>query len=180
MTSAVSDSVQRSDPPGTLAERETMLAFLDYHRLTLAGKLVGITAEQAISRSTVSELTLLGLVRHMTEVERGWIAEEFGDGYGTAAGPVVLPPLYSRPGAPDADFTDLQADRLAEDLATWRAETARTDTIVARRSLDDTIPNKRRGPVSLRWVLWHVFEEYARHNGHADIIREAIDGAVGE
>ena len=65
-------------------------------------------------------------------------------------------------------------------LATWRAEIARTDSIVAIRSLDDTIPSERRGPLSLRWVLWHVFEEYARHNGHADIIREAIDGSVGE
>ncbi len=69
---------------------------------------------------------------------------------------------------------------LEQDLATWRAEIARTDGIVAVRSLDDTIHSERRGPLSLRWVLWHVFEEYARHNGHADIIREAIDGAVGE
>ena len=70
--------------------------------------------------------------------------------------------------------------RLELDLATWRAEIARTDAIVAIRSLDDTIPSERRGTLSLRWVLWHVFEEYARHNGHADIIREAIDGSVGE
>jgi hypothetical protein len=180
MTVPVGNPVERVDPPGQLAEREMMLAFLDYHRLTLAGKLAGITAEQAISRSTVSELTLLGLVRHMTEVERGWIAEEFGDGYGTPAGPAELPPLYSRRGAPDAEFTELDAGRLELDLATWRAEITRTNSIVATRSLDDTIPNARRGPVSLRWVLWHVFEEYARHNGHADIIREAIDGAVGE
>jgi uncharacterized damage-inducible protein DinB len=172
--------VTRIDPPGRLGERETMLAFLEYHRRTLAGKLDGITAEQAVSRSTVSSLTLLGLVRHMTEVERGWIAEEFGDGYGTPAGPAELPPLYCRPDAPDADFDEVQAGRLEQDLASWSAEIARTDAIVANRLLDDTIPNARRGPVSLRWVLWHLFEEYARHNGHADIIREAIDGAVGE
>jgi len=180
MTVGTDQPAERIDPPGRLPERETMLAFLDYHRQTLAGKLVGVTAEQAISRSTVSELTLLGLVRHMTEVERGWIAEEFGAGYGTPAGPAELPPLYSRPGAPDADFTELDANRLQDDLATWRFEIARTDAVVASRSLDDTIPNGRRGPISLRWVLWHLFEEYARHNGHADIIREAIDGAVGE
>ncbi|MET0863635.1 MAG: DinB family protein [Nakamurella sp.] len=179
MTAAYSSS-DRVDPPGQLAEREMMLAFLNYHRVTLAAKVSGITAEQAITRSTVSELTLLGLIRHMTEVERGWIAEEFGDGYGTPSGPAELPPLYSRPGAPDAEFTELDAGRLALYLAAWQAETERTDGILAIRSLDDTIPNDRRGPVSLRWVLWHVFEEYARHNGHADIIREAIDGSVGE
>ena len=116
----------------------------------------------------------------MTEVERGWIAEEFGDGYGTPAGPAELPPLYCRPGAPDADFEELDPGRLEQDLATWLAEIDRTDRIVAGRSLDDATSNARRGPMSLRWVLWHVFEEYARHNGHADIIREAIDGAVGE
>ena len=180
MTVPAGTPVERVDPPGTLGEREMMLAFLNYHRVTLAGKLAGVSAAQAITRSTVSELTLLGLVRHMTEVERGWIAEEFGDGYGTPAGPAELPALYSRPDAPHAEFTELDAGRLEQDLAAWRAEITRTDAILAIRSLDDTIPTNRRGPVSLRWVLWHVFEEYARHNGHADIIREAIDGAVGE
>lgn len=157
-----------------------MVAWLAYHRRTLAQKIAGLSGEQAISRSTVSELTLLGLVRHMTEVERGWISEEFGVGYGTASGPEELPPLYCRPGAPDADFEELDANRLEPDLAAWRAEMARTDGLVAIRSLEDTINNKRRGQLSLRWVLWHVFEEYARHNGHADIIRESIDGGVGE
>jgi len=172
--------IERVDPAGTLGERDMMMAWLDYHRLTLARKLDGLTGEQAVLRSTVSDLTLLGLVRHMTDVERGWIAEEFGDGYGTAAGPAELPPLYSRPGAPDADFAELDPGLFEPNLATWRAEIARTDAIVAVRSLDDTVPNSRRGTLSLRWILWHVFEEYARHNGHADIIREAIDGAVGE
>jgi len=172
--------IERDDPAGTLGERDMLLAWLTYHRRTLAGKIDGLTGEQAVSRSTVSELTLLGLVRHLTEVERGWIAEEFGEGYGTPAGPAELPPLYSRPGAPDADFEELDPDHLERDMATWRAEIDRTDRIVAERSLDDITANERRGPLSLRWILWHVFEEYARHNGHADIIREAIDGSVGE
>jgi len=157
-----------------------MLAWLTYHRRTLARKIDGLTGEQAVARSTVSELTLLGLVRHMTEVERGWIAEEFGEGYGTPRGPAELPPLYSRPDSPNADFEELDPDQLDRDLAAWRAEMDRSDRIVAGRSLDDATSNERRGPISLRWILWHVFEEYARHNGHADIIREAIDGAVGE
>jgi len=164
--------IPRVDPGGTLGEREMAMAYLDYHRQTLARKLDGLTGEQAISRSTVSALTLLGLVRHLTEDERGWIAEDFAG--------IDLPPLYSRPGAPDADFAELDAGRLDVDLAAWRAEIARTDGIVATRSLDDTVQHPRMGEISLRWILWHLFEEYARHNGHADIIREAIDGAVGE
>jgi uncharacterized damage-inducible protein DinB len=172
--------IDRVDPAGTLGEREMITAWLNYHRRTLARKIDGLTGEQAIARSTVSELTLLGLVRHMTEVERGWISDGFGDGYGTEAGPLILPPLYARPGAPDADFDELDPERLDEDLAAWHVEMDRTDRIVAERSLDDVIPSARRGPLSLRWVLWHLFEEYARHNGHADIIREAIDGSVGE
>ena len=176
----MTEPITRQDPPGALGERDMMLAWLNYHRLTLAQKITGLSGEQAISRSTVSELTLLGLVRHMTEVERGWIAEKFGDGYGTESGPAALPPLYCRPDAPDADFDELDAGQVEQDLATWRAEIARTDRIVATRSLEDTINSERRGQLSLRWVLWHVFEEYARHNGHADIIRESIDGSVGE
>ena len=164
--------IPRPDPPGTLAEREMALAYLDYHRQTLARKIDGLTGEQAISRSTISGLTLLGLVRHLTEVERGWIAEDFlGQD---------LPPLYSRPGAPDADFTELEAYRLQADLAAWRAECARTDEVVRAHSLDELVQHERMGEISLRWILWHLFEEYARHNGHADIIREAIDGEVGE
>ena len=80
-------------------------------------------------------LTLLGLVRHLTEVERGWIAEDFlGQD---------LPPLYSRPGAPDADFTELEADRLQADLAAWRAECARTDEVVRAHSLDESVQHER-------------------------------------
>jgi hypothetical protein len=84
----------------------------DLHRRTLARKIDGLTGDQAVTRSTVSESTLLGLVRHMTQVEQGWIADEFGAGYGTPAGPAILPPLYSRPGAPDADFEEADPQHL--------------------------------------------------------------------
>ena len=164
--------LSRVDPPGTLAERDMTLAYLNYHRQTLAWKLDGLSGDQAITRSTVSGLTLLGLVRHLTEVERGWIMEDFlGED---------LPPLYSRPGARDADFDELDAGRLDADLAAWRDQIARTDGVVGSHSLDETVQHERVGEISLRWILWHLLEEYARHNGHADIIREAIDGEVGE
>jgi len=162
----------RAMPTGTLGEREMIMGWLAFHRQTLEWKLEGVSADQAVARSTVSQLTLLGLVRHMTEVERGWIAEEYGG--------QELAPLYCRPGAPDADFDELDPAKYTQDMATWRAEIERTDRIVAAHSLDDTVPSANRGDLSMRWILWHVFEEYARHNGHADIIRESIDGAIGE
>lgn len=164
--------IHRVDPGGTLAERDMLLAYLDYHRQTLARKLDGLTGEQAVTRSTVSALTLLGIVRHLTEVERGWVNEDF-DGQ-------ELPPLYSRPGAPDADFEELDPARLEADLAAWRAQIADTNAIVGAHQLDSRVEHERMGEISLRWILLHVLEEYARHNGHADILREAIDGAVGE
>jgi uncharacterized damage-inducible protein DinB len=165
-------AIVRMDPPGTVSERDMALAYLTYHRQTLARKLEGLTGEQAITRSTVSELTLLGLVRHLTEVERGWVNEDFAG--------QELPPLYSRPGAPNADFEELDPERLDVDLAAWRAQIVDTDAIVADHLLDETVEHDRMGTISLRWILLHLLEEYARHNGHADIIREAIDGDVGE
>ena len=165
-------TIHRTDPAGTVPEKQMLMAYLDYHRQTLARKLDGLTGEQAISRSTVSQLTLLGIVRHLTEVERGWINEDF-DGQD-------LPPLYSRPGAPDADFEELDPVGLDADLAAWRDQIADTDGIVGAHQLDNKVEHERMGEISLRWILLHVLEEYARHNGHADIIREAIDGAVGE
>ena len=165
-------AIVRMDPPGTVSERDMALAYLTYHRQTLARKLEGLTGEQAITRSTVSELTLLGLVRHLTEVERGWVNEDFAG--------QELPPLYSRPGAPNADFEELDPERLDVDLAAWRAQIVDTDAIVADHMLDETVEHDRMGTISLRWILLHLLEEYARHNGHADIIREAIDGDVGE
>jgi uncharacterized damage-inducible protein DinB len=162
----------RTDPAGTLPEKPMLMAYLDYHRQTLARKLDGLSGEQAIARSTVSGLTLLGIVRHLTEVERGWINEDFAG--------QDLPPLYSRPGAPDADFDELDGAGLDADLAAWRDQIADTDGIVADHELGTTVQHGRMGDISLRWILLHLIEEYARHNGHADIIREAIDGAVGE
>lgn len=164
--------IPRTDPAGTLPEKQMLMAYLDYHRQTLARKLDGLSGEQAIARSTVSALTLLGIVRHLTEVERGWINDDFAG--------QDLPPLYSRPGAPDADFDELDAASLDADLAAWRDQIADTDGIVAEHRLDDAVPHERFEAISLRWILLHVLEEYARHNGHADVIREAIDGTVGE
>ena len=165
--------IPRPDPPGTLAEREMALAYLDYHRQTLARKIDGLTGEQAISRSTVSGLTLLGLVRHLTEVERGWIAEDF-----LGSGPTAALQPAGRSGR-----RLRRARRRPAARPIWRPGGPRSPapTQLSRsHSLDETVQHERMGEISLRWILWHLFEEYARHNGHADIIREAIDGEVGE
>ena len=106
----------RAMPTGTLGEREMIMGWLAFHRQTLEWKLEGVSADQAVARSTVSQLTLLGLVRHMTEVERGWIAEEYGG--------QELAPLYCRPGAPDADFDELDPAKYAQDMATWLGDRA--------------------------------------------------------
>ena len=153
------------------------LAYLDYHRRTLARKIDGLTGEQAISRSTVSGLTLLGLVRHLTEVERGWIAEEFASATAPSTAPLLQP-------AGCSGRRLHRARRRSAARPTWRPggpRCARTDGIVAGAFTGRVgARTSGCGEISLRWILWHLFEEYARHNGHADIIREAIDGEVGE
>jgi Protein of unknown function (DUF664) len=113
-------------------------------------------------------MTLLGLLRHMAEVERWW--------FRTKAAGLTLPDLYS----PETGDFDNVADAIVEqDVATFRAECRAADGAVSEMSLDDTF-NGRNGPISLRWVYVHMIEEYARHNGHADLLRERIDGATGD
>jgi hypothetical protein len=92
------------------------------------------------------------------------------------------PPLFSSAADPDGDHHGAAADPALVDeaWAAWREEVAFADRVVEVRDLDDTGHDPRRGPVSVRWVLVHMIEEYARHNGHADLLRERIDGVVGE
>ena len=166
--------VRRIDPPPTGAERETLRGFLDYHRATLAAKCAGLTAEQLRRRAApASELTLLGLVRHLAEVERAWFRKRVN-------GEHELPGVWSR-GDPLVAF-DVSAADPDEAFAAWHREVARAREIErAVRSLGTTF--HRPGAeieLSLRWLLLHMIEEYARHNGHADLLREAIDGATGE
>ena len=119
--------------------------------------------------------TLLGLVRHLAGVERGWFRRSM-------AGEDV-PPLYSTAADPDADFTGAVADPavVAEAWQAWRAEVAWADRYLAEvPDLDGTWTDPWRGPLSLRWVLVHMIEEYARHIGHVDLLRERIDGRVGQ
>ncbi len=167
---------QRIDPPYAADERTLLETFLDYHRATLLMKCEGLTDEQLRTRSVPpSSLSLLGLVRHMAEVERQWFRNILAGG--------DEPGIFFTDEEPDGDF-DLGDDAdVAADLATYREEVAVCRAIADRHpDLDAIGARLRRGvhEVSLRWIFVHLLEEYARHNGHADFLRERIDGATGE
>jgi uncharacterized damage-inducible protein DinB len=145
-------------------------AFLDWYRLTLLHKCAGLTGAQLAERSVPpSSLSLLGLVRHMTKVERAWFRQRF-------AGEPVTSPFGDDA---DADFDRLDPARAAADYARLTEEIKLADAAVANASLDDTFVH--RGEVmSLRLIYLHMIEEYARHMGHADLLRERIDGTTGQ
>ncbi|MEV4709969.1 DinB family protein [Micromonospora sp. NPDC049374] len=167
-------AVDRTPEPYVGDERTMLEGWLDYHRQTLLLKCAGLTAEQLRTASVEpSGLTLLGLVRHLAEVEAWWFRENF------AGEPVDYP--YYTDDDPDADHDVSTADAEA-DFATHHRQVALARAAVVGRSLDETFTEvgPKRRTFNLRWVYVHMIEEYARHNGHADLIRERIDGAVGE
>ena len=166
----------RVDPEPSADERVTLNGFLDYYRATILTKIDGLTDEQARTRFVGSDTTLLGLVRHLTEVERNWFRRRLR---GEDA-----PPLYYSEADPDGDFHPGLDWTIAEAVATYEQECAVSRVIVAdTATLDEVTVVPIRGydaPVSLRWILVHMIEETARHAGHADILRELIDGSTGD
>ena len=166
----------REGGPTTGDERVTLAEFLRGQRLTLELKCSGLgpadLARRSLERSTLS---LLGLVRHMADVERRWFRA-------VMAGQDA-PPHFSSKADPDGDFDGAAGDPAVVERAfkLWRSEVAFADQFVAEApDLDGTGDDAWRGTISLRWVLVHMIEEYARHNGHADLLREHIDGRVGQ
>ena len=166
---------ERTDPPLAAPEREMLLGWLDFHRSTLRLKCQGLTPEQLCERSVPpSSMSLIGLVRHMAEVERNWFQRVME---GTDAPPL----FYDRETNPDGDFDDVDPDRVENDYDSWLDQIAIADEVTTRHELDDMAAVENYGRhVSLRWILVHMVEEYARHNGHADLLRERIDGATGD
>jgi uncharacterized damage-inducible protein DinB len=162
----------RVEPPLVANERELLVSFLDYHRETFALKCADLSAEQLSSAALPpSTLTLHGLARHLAGVERWWFRQQF------AAEDV--PALYYSDEDPDQDFETLSGDP-AEAFARWRTECDYSRELVAEAALDDTFARLRDGEtMSLRALLLHLITEYARHNGHADLLRERLDGATG-
>jgi uncharacterized damage-inducible protein DinB len=164
----------RNDPPVVAQEREMLEAWLDYHRGTLLWKCDGLSDDQLTTRSVEpSSLSLIGLVRHMAEVERWW--------FRIRAARLELDNLYGNDEWPDGDFDLVDAGTAQADIAIFRAEVDAARAAVADLSLEATFSHPRLEiDMSVRWVFLHMIEEYARHNGHADLIRERIDGRTGD
>ena len=163
----------RVDPPLEADERATLTGFLDFLRDTLALKCDGLTDDQLRERAVPpSNLSLLGLVRHMAEVERNWFRPVLG---GEEMAGIFAPGLDW-----EVAFNDVATADVAEAFRLWRAECDHARELVAAAPSFDVRGFRSRGYVSLRWVMTHMIEEYARHNGHADLIRERLDGSTGE
>ncbi|HEY5221819.1 MAG TPA: DinB family protein [Microbacteriaceae bacterium] len=169
--------MERIDPNPQADERNSLLQYLNYQRATILLKTADLTMEQLGRTHAPSELTLSGLLKHLWLVEDSWITERF----------LGLPELEPWNSAPFDDDPDWEMHSALNDDPDWlRAQyadaCARNDNLIAERSLDDLAAQKLRNgdDWTLRWVLLHLIEETARHAGHADLLREAIDGAVGE
>jgi uncharacterized damage-inducible protein DinB len=169
----------RSDPreggPSLGDERATLTEFLRGQRLTLQLKCEGLDAEQLARRAVPpSTMSLLGLLRHMAEVERSWFRRRF-------AGNDVAR-RYQSEAEPDGDFDGAVADRevVQEAWTAWREEVSFAEQFARDTDLDFVGQDGSGTPISLRELLVHMIEEYARHNGHADLLRERIDGRVGQ
>ena len=173
MTTWTAPRVERTDEPKTGDERSMLEGWLDYHRQTLLMKAAGLTAEQLKRASAEpSNLTLLGLIRHMAEVERSWFRRR---GAGQEVGM-----LYCSDDNVDGDFDDVAGADAEADYATFLAEVEAARKAAAGLSLEHEFATSRRPAISMRWVYLHMIEEYARHNGHADLLRERIDGVTGD
>ena len=163
---------RRTEPPYVLPERAMLERWLDFHRTTLLLKCEGVDDAGRKARPVpTSKLSLHGLVRHMAEVERNWFRR------GLLKEPDA-PYIWCDPAVDDSELVPLDDADWDADLATWQAECDASRGAAAQYDLD--YEGIRRGhPVSLRWIYVHMVEEYARHNGHADLIRELVDGQVG-
>ncbi|SMD20320.1 DinB family protein [Kibdelosporangium aridum] len=167
--------VTRVDGPFAGDERSVLLGFLEYHRATFLWKCLGLTGEQLARRAVPpSPLSLLGLVRHLTDVELSWFVHR------VAGKPVEFHFIDTDPDDPDVEFTKATAETAAQDYTNLLVALDSARAALAAVSLDHTFEHPKLGTISARWVIMHMIEEYARHNGHADFLREQIDGATGE
>lgn len=169
---------ERLPVPLTGDEKTMLSAFLDRYRETMIWKLNGLTTEQAARRIVPSPTSLLGIVKHLAFVERAWFRLRF-------AGEKVTFPWPEEEDDQDPDWRIDPGDTIENVSALYQDEVARAREIVARASLDDLAkyygpPEHPQHPRSLRWIMIHMIEETARHAGHADILRELTDGAIGQ
>ena len=174
--------IERTDPPLRASEAETLLGYLDYQRNTLRQKTYDLTADQLRATLAPSTMTLGGMLKHLALVETWWFNE-------VMLGNPQLEPWASVDWDADADWDWHSADDDSPEQLhdVFDAATAASDEIIrgalAEGGLDQlSVRESRRaeGAFSLRWIIVHMIEEYARHNGHADLLRESIDGVTGE
>jgi hypothetical protein len=167
--------VTRVDADRISAEQAALDQWLDFHRATLLMKCSGLSEQQLKERAVPpSTLSLLGLVRHMTEVERWWFRMHVNS--------EDLDFPYDPKGV-GADFDDLDDADAAANLDAYRQEVEAARAATAGKSLDLVVASRGDHPErtrDVRWVFLHMIEEYARHNGHADLLREAVDGVTGD
>lgn len=164
----------RTDGPMLGGEREVLEHWLDLYRETVLLKVAGLTGEQLAGRAVPpSSLSLVGTVRHLTEVEAYWLR--------TVLHGQDVPSHWSTPDDPDGDFEGASAGTAAADVETYERELDATRAALAGwADLDGPVVGLRHGTqVNLRWILTHLVEEYARHLGHMDLLREAVDGRTG-
>ena len=162
----------RIDPGFMAGERVMLEGWLEFHRDTLRWKIEGLDDDQLKQRSVPpSTMSLLGLVRHMADVELNWFQR-------VLAGQQV-PGIFWSDDDLEGEFDGVDDAVASDDVATWQAQIETARSLAGSRGLDDT--GVRHGePCSLRWIYLHMIEEYARHNGHADLLRQCIDGATGD
>jgi len=168
-------TTDRTLPPPEAGEREMLSTWLDFQRATLAVKCAGLSDDQLREQAVPpSRLSLLGLIRHMAEVERVWfrplLAGEQMSGLWSAGAKLDPEPAFEKAATADA----------ATAFAAWRAECEHARRLAAAASSLDVTGMRGGMRFSLRWVMVHMIEEYARHNGHADLLRERIDGSTGQ
>jgi hypothetical protein len=171
----IAPAVERSDPDRVSEERTALEQWMDFHRATLMMKCAGLTSDQLKERALPpSNLSLLGLVRHMQEVERWWFRMN--------ADQQDLPFLFWV-GDDEADFDDVESADATADLENFWAEVHAAKLAMESHSLDEIVPSAGHHAGrsrNIRWIFIHMIEEYARHNGHADLLREKIDGSTGD
>lgn len=159
------------DPPVAADEKTTLCAFLDWYRDAILRKVEGLDKAAATRRLVPSSTTLLGMIKHLAYVERGWFQSAF-------LGEQVV--RLRSDADPDAEFR-IGSNESVEDITSlYRGETERSRQIVAEARLDDHARRADRKDYTLRWIMVHMIEETTRHAGHADILRELIDGTTGE
>ena len=164
--------VDEEDLVAVAGERETLEGFLEYHRRVLGGKLRGLSEEDARRRLVPSLTTPLGLVSHAAAVERNWFQHYLA---GTPREEIT-----GNARGDDPSWNVGGGQTIAGVIAEFESACAESRQIAAGFTLDQTVPRDEQGQVSLRWIYVHIIREHARHLGHADILREQIDGATGD